>query len=40
MNPAPNGRVTHLADRLTLHVDRTFRAPIDDVRAAITEPER
>jgi uncharacterized protein YndB with AHSA1/START domain len=40
MNPAPNGRVTRLADRLTLHVERTFHAPIDDVWAALTEPER
>lgn len=40
MNATPTGHVTRLADRLTLHVDRTFDAPIDDVWAAITEPER
>lgn len=40
MSPLPNGRVTRLADRLTLHLDRTFEAPIEDVWAAITEPER
>jgi uncharacterized protein YndB with AHSA1/START domain len=40
MNPVPNGRVTRLADRLTLHVDRTFEASIEDVWAAVTEPER
>jgi uncharacterized protein YndB with AHSA1/START domain len=40
MKPVPNGRVVRLADRLTLHIDRTFEAPIEDVWAAITEPER
>src|SRR5690349_10020790 len=40
MNATPTGRVTRLADLLTLHVDRTFDAPIEDVWAAITEPER
>jgi uncharacterized protein YndB with AHSA1/START domain len=40
MNPTPNGRVVRLADRLTLQVDRVFHAPIDDVWAAITEPDR
>ena len=40
MKPVPNGTVTRLADRLTLHLDRTFDAPIEDVWAAITEPDR
>jgi uncharacterized protein YndB with AHSA1/START domain len=40
MKPVPNGRVERLADTLTLHLDRIFEAPIDDVWAAITEPER
>jgi uncharacterized protein YndB with AHSA1/START domain len=40
MKPVPNGRVVRIADRLTLQIDRTFDAPIDDVWAAITEPER
>lgn len=38
--PTPHGRVSRSGDRLTLHLDRTFRAPIQDVWAAITEPER
>lgn len=40
MKPVPTGRVVRLADRLTLHVDRTFDAPVEDVWAAITEPDR
>jgi uncharacterized protein YndB with AHSA1/START domain len=40
MSTTPSGRVTRLGDRLTLHLDRTFEAPIEDVWAAITEPER
>jgi uncharacterized protein YndB with AHSA1/START domain len=40
MSPVPNGRVIRLGDRLTLQINRTFAAPIDDVWAAITEPER
>lgn len=40
MNVSPTGHLVRLADRLTLHVDRTFQAPIEDVWAAITEPER
>ncbi len=40
MTPTPNGRVVRLADVLTLEIDRTFLAPIEDVWAAITEPER
>jgi len=36
----PTGRFQLVADRLTLFVTRTFHAPIDDVWAAITEPER
>lgn len=40
MTPTPSGRVVSLRDRLTLHIERTFHAPIEDVWAAITEPER
>ena len=40
MSPVPDGRLVHLADRLVLHVDRSFDAPIEDVWAAITEPNR
>ena len=40
MSPVPDGRVVRLDDRLVLHVDRSFVAPIEDVWAAITEPER
>jgi uncharacterized protein YndB with AHSA1/START domain len=36
----PTGRIDLVGDRLTLFVTRTFHAPIDDVWAAITEPER
>ena len=40
MSVTPTGRIELVADRLTLFVTRTFHAPIDDVWAAITEPER
>ncbi len=40
MSVTPSGRIDLVADRLTLFVTRTFHAPIDDVWAAITEPER
>jgi uncharacterized protein YndB with AHSA1/START domain len=40
MTPTPSGRVVSLGDRLTLHIERTFHAPIEDVWAAITEPKR
>jgi uncharacterized protein YndB with AHSA1/START domain len=40
MKPVPNGRIVRLAGVLSLHIDRTFDAPIEDVWAAITEPER
>ena len=40
MSPVPDGRVVRLGDRLVLQVDRSFDAPIEDVWAAITEPER
>ena len=40
MTPTPSGRVVMLGDRLCLQIERTFQAPIEDVWAAITEPER
>ncbi len=40
MTRTPTGRLTRDTDRLTLFVTRTFHAPIDDVWAALTEPER
>ena len=40
MSPTPTGRLERIGDRLTLFVTRTFDAPIEDVWAAITEPER
>jgi uncharacterized protein YndB with AHSA1/START domain len=36
----PTGRITRQGDRRTLTLTREFRAPIDDVWAAVTEPER
>src|SRR6478735_12637260 len=36
----PTGRLDRIDGRLTLVLTRTFGAPIDDVWAAITEPER
>ncbi len=40
MSPTPTGQVDHDGDRRTLRLTRTFRAPIEDVWAAVTEPER
>lgn len=40
MNPTPTGRVDHDGARRTLRLTRTFSAPIEDVWAAVTEPER
>jgi uncharacterized protein YndB with AHSA1/START domain len=40
MTPTPHGRVVRVGDHLTLSIDRTFEAPIEDVWAAITEAER
>src|SRR6476660_4990541 len=36
----PTGRLDRIDGRLTLVLTRTFGAPIDDVWAAVTEPER
>jgi uncharacterized protein YndB with AHSA1/START domain len=38
--PVPTGRIDRDGYRLTLHLSRRFDAPIEDVWAAITEPER
>ena len=40
MKPTPNGQLVRTADGLDLVIVRTFRAPIEDVWASITEPER
>jgi len=40
MNPIPNGRLVRTPEGRDLVITRTFRAPIDDVWASITEPER
>jgi uncharacterized protein YndB with AHSA1/START domain len=40
MNPVPNGKLVRTADGLDLVVVRTFRAPIEDVWASVTESER
>jgi uncharacterized protein YndB with AHSA1/START domain len=40
MSPTPTGRVDHDGERRTLRLTRTFKAPIEDVWAAVTEPER
>jgi uncharacterized protein YndB with AHSA1/START domain len=40
MTVRPTGRLELVGDRLTLFVTRTFDAPIEDVWAAITEPDR
>jgi uncharacterized protein YndB with AHSA1/START domain len=40
MNPTPSGRVIRTADGRDLVIIRTFRAPIEDVWASLTEPER
>jgi uncharacterized protein YndB with AHSA1/START domain len=40
MKPTPTGRVVSTAQGRDLVLERTFRAPIEDVWASITEPER
>ena len=40
MKPTPTGRLVSTPDGTDLVLTRTFRAPIDDVWASITEPER
>jgi hypothetical protein len=40
MNPTPGGSLVRTPDGKDLVIIRTFRAPIDDVWASITEPER
>ncbi len=40
MSPTPTGRIERAGDRLTLHLSRTFDAPIEDVWAAVTDPDR
>jgi len=40
MSVEPTGEITRDGERLLLRITREFRAPIDDVWAAVTEPER
>jgi uncharacterized protein YndB with AHSA1/START domain len=40
MNPTPTGRIVRTPEGRDLVIVRTFRAPIEDVWASITEPER
>jgi uncharacterized protein YndB with AHSA1/START domain len=40
MSPTPTGRIDHDGGRRTLRLTRSFRAPIEDVWAAVAEPER
>ena len=40
MNPTPGGRLVRTAEGLDLVIVRKFNAPIEDVWASITEPER
>jgi uncharacterized protein YndB with AHSA1/START domain len=40
MNPTPTGHLIKSVDGRDLVLTRTFRAPIDDVWASITESER
>lgn len=40
MTNAPNGQLSPVPGGLDLIVRRSFRAPIDDVWASVTEPER
>lgn len=40
MSPAPTGRLLRTPEGRDLVIVRTFRAPIQDVWASITEPER
>lgn len=40
MNVQPTGQISRHGDRLVLSITREFRAPIEDVWASVTEPER
>lgn len=40
MTPTPNGRLGGSADHPELHLQRVFQAPVADVWASVTEPER
>jgi uncharacterized protein YndB with AHSA1/START domain len=40
MTPTPTGRIVRDGDHYVLSITRTFHAPIEDVWAAVTEPER
>ena len=40
MNPTPTGQVLRTPDGRDLVIRRTFRAPIEDVWASVTESER
>jgi uncharacterized protein YndB with AHSA1/START domain len=40
VKPTPTGRVMSSGEGRDLVLERTFRAPIDDVWASITKPER
>jgi uncharacterized protein YndB with AHSA1/START domain len=40
MNPIPTGRIVRTPEGRDLEIVRTFRAPIEDVWASITESER
>jgi uncharacterized protein YndB with AHSA1/START domain len=40
MNPTPTGRVVSTGQGRDLVLERTFRAPIEDVWASLTEPKR
>jgi uncharacterized protein YndB with AHSA1/START domain len=40
MSPEPTGRLERTPEGRTLVMNRTFRAPIEDVWASLTEPER
>jgi len=40
MTPRPTGRIIPISGGRDLVLERTFRAPIEDVWASVTEPER
>jgi len=40
MKPIPGGRLVGTPEGVDLVITRTFNAPIEDVWASITEPER
>jgi uncharacterized protein YndB with AHSA1/START domain len=40
MSVEPTGQISREGDRLVLTITREFQAPIEDVWAAVTEPER